>query len=794
MNHLEKYLDRIIDQPSHRRSIETMPSVPLMPSVEAKPISVESDQKDHEEHAPDILGAMKRRWYVILLVFILFAPVAVYGVWYFVQPGYIVVGRIKVAPAVLDIMTGNETGGNIGNYRDFVATQALIVTSTSVLQQVADDLVNKDLKLFQEGPSDFTKKIDQLLNRETQNMEPADVLHRAVTSGIITAYPRQNTHFIEVSMKSMYPEEATQIVDVIMRNYQSLYDVGANLEGQRNLEALIQEHGIIVKRITEAKAKIRELAQQSGVTPETGSGQEMLYAERLDTILSRSIELESKRIALETEVAIIQQTLDSNSMAVESRPGEREAFINSDAHIIELTRQVVTMEQELLVAREKLAFTNPIIREKENLLAAFKQQLQERAAKRGQEYDMLMADQAGQLKRNKIAAIMTDLTQTKEEEKRYKELLTAEELKSIQQGNTFLVIKDMQFDIDMDMEIRDTLSLRIKQMEMEKNQKPRITIEDRANRDRYEDKRVPYSAGMTMGIFGLGCLLALLIDKSDKRLKEPEDVAKQSNLPLIGTVANARTVKTSKFAEQIASDYQTIRTNLTLLGANGIPKMMCVTSPCPREGKSSFAVNLATSLSKSGERVLLIDGDLRKPDTLRKMNFTSMAEQVSHVPIEGAFEYSIVKVEATGLDILVPEAGNHGDVYELIASPVLAQRIHNLSQKYDHIIIDTPPVLAFPDAMIWARIAGSVILIGFAHKTTINDLLEAKDRLSQINVQLLGTVLNNVKVSHGYQRYHYGYYYNKGGRRDMRMNRKLLMTSRDAKKGTKAKPVKEKTA
>ncbi|MCP4451886.1 MAG: CpsD/CapB family tyrosine-protein kinase [Planctomycetes bacterium] len=385
----------------------------------------------------------------------------------------------------------------------------------------------------------------------------------------------------------------------------------------------------------------------------------------------------------------------------------------------------------------------------------------------------------------------TELIQTKEEEQSFKDLLEAEQLKLTEQGNASLDIKDMQFDVDLDMEIFDQLSRRIKQLELEKNRKPRITIVEDANRVRYEDKRIPYSAGMAMGVFGLGCLLALLIDKADKRLKEPEEVAALTNLPLIGTVANARTVKAAKFAEQIASDYQTIRTNLTLLGTSGMPKLLCVTSPGPREGKSSFSVNLATSLSKSGERVLLIDGDLRKPDTLRKMNFAHMTEQVSHVPIEGGSEYSIWTVDATGLDILVPNAGNRGDVYELIASPVMAHRIMTLSKKYDHVIIDTPPVLAFPDAIIWARMSGVAIMIGFAGKTTSNDLIEAKERLGQTSVQLLGTVLNNVKVSHGYQRYRYGYYDHKGGRRDLRMNKKLMMTAREAPKTQTSKLAKE---
>lgn len=793
MNHLETYLDRIIDQTSTKKQdYDSLLSPPSATPVDAMPVIVEAEEPGVDEATVDILGALKRRWYIILLVFILLAPVAVFGVWYFVQPGHIVVARLKVAPAVLDIMTGNQESGSIGNYGEFVATQALTITSSEVVQEVLDDLADEDLAFFREGPSDIQKKIERLLGKESQPQDRLEVLRRAATSGIISASPRRNTHFVDVSMKSMNPDEAMKIVDAFVGNYRDLYGLNTGREADATLETLEDEQKLVRIRIDKAKAEIRQLAEKNGAS-DVGSGREM-FAARLDTILERCIELESKRIALETQVKILDQPLDSNSIVLEGRMGARASFINADARVGELTRQIMAMESQLLIAREQLASINPVLREKEKFLAALQGQLETRVETRGREYDAFIEEQAGRLQRDKIAAIVTELNSIKEEEKRFNELYAAVELKSITQDNAFFEIKDKQFEVDLDMEIYDTLSRRIKQMEMDKNQKPRITIVEYANRERYEDKRVTYAAGMAMGVFGLGCLLALLVDRADKRLKEPEDVASLTNLPLIGTVANARTVKAAKFAEQIASDYQTIRTNLTLLGASGMPKLLCITSPGPREGKSSFSVNLATSLCKSGERVLLIDGDMRKPDTLRKMNFAHMTEQVSHVPIEGEFEYSIWNVETTGLDILVPDAGNRADVYELIASPVMAHRIINISQKYDRIIIDTPPVLAFPDALIWARIAGSVIMISFAGKTTINDLIEAKDRLGQTNAQLLGSVLNNVRVSHGYQRYHYGYYYHKGGRRDIRMNKKLLMAAREGQKNKIAKPAKEKTA
>ncbi len=821
MNHLETYLDRIIDQKSRSApDVRPTPALPLSTPVEATSVTVEPEEGTADEQGLDILGALKRRWHVVFLVFVLLAPVAVRAVWYFVQPGHIVAAQLKVAPAVVDIMTGNEESGSIGNYREFVATQAVTITSTPVLRRVAAELapeaegtaLEEDeglgrLAFFQDGPRDVKRKFAELLDIPTPELEPVATLRRAVISGVISAVPRRNTHFIDVTMKSMHPEDAIQIVDRLIREYESSYTYGAGQEGVENLTRLRHEHAVVSDRISKAKREIRTKAEESGAT-EMGTEGELL-AGRITTIHARSIQLEAKRIALETEVAIIENSLavpvDSNLPMPETHTRERLSYVDSDIFVSNLTRQVMMMEEQLLVAREQLAWINPVLREKEKRLKTLQARLETARDACGREYDDFAVAQAElqdeRLRQSRAEVIMTqleqtrtELIQTKEEEKRFKDLLDAEQLKLAVQGNASLQIKDMQFDIDLDMEIFNRLSRRIKKLEMEQSQKPRISIVEYANRVRYEDRRIPYSASMTMGIFGLGCLLALLVDKADKRLKEPQEVAALTNLPLIGTVANARTVKAAKFAAQISSDYQTIRTNLTLLGTGGMPKLLCVTSPGPREGKSSFSMNLATSLSKSGERVLLVDGDLRKPDTLRQMRSAHMTEHVSHVPIEGGSEYSIWSVSATGLDILVPNAGNRGDVFELIASPAMAQRIMNLSQKYDHIIIDTPPLLAFPDALIWARIAGVAIMIGFAQKTTIGDLMEAKDRLSQTNAQLLGTVLNNVKMSHGYQRYHYGYYDRKGGRRDFRMIKKLVMPTREAQETKTSKRAKEETA
>jgi capsular exopolysaccharide synthesis family protein len=197
-----------------------------------------------------------------------------------------------------------------------------------------------------------------------------------------------------------------------------------------------------------------------------------------------------------------------------------------------------------------------------------------------------------------------------------------------------------------------------------------------------------------------------------------------------------------------------------------------------QEGKTTFAVNLAISISESGKKVLLVDGDMRNPCIASLLGLPKGSRGIQDVLLgnKGPHE-ALYSIPSSLLDVIAADTRNADDAFELLASSVTVQRLSEIGQGYDHVIIDTPPVLAFADALIWAKVADGVILTSFAGQTTIPNLKKAQERLAQINARVLGTVLGNVEVDDSYHPYGYRYH-PRGGRSDARAKRvksKLLL-------------------
>ena len=762
MSDLEKYHNQVIE---HR-----------LANFEAPP------ESDSHSTSNLIMGVL-RRWYIVLLVFFIMCAVGIPAIWLSIEPLYSVTGAIRVAPILEDIWTGESDAGGI-SYQSFMYTEAERITSPRVVQRVADDLADKDLTFFENEPIGLVTKLKQTLKNTQTKPEPSSILKQAISNGIISAAPGRNTELIKVTMESTNKEEAVQIVNAFINAYKDVEVTSSSEDEGQKLTLLEDQQDVLVGRLKDQREKINVLAQEFGSKSSTTlDKRQEIKLERIGMLLTETTKQEARRIQLEAQVDVLKERLESPDantqeqaieqeklvaeveQAVDQNDLTRREYINTDPTLNMFITSLAQLEQELIVARQRLAPTNPELKKKADVIEGLKERIEQRKTQVGEMYDSYMARKIAETEKekllkakNELANIQAELELTKALEQRFQDILAQEDTETIDMGRLQLDMEELQEEMSFTKETYERIGRRIQELEMERKRPARISVASNADVASIRDKRVKYSAALVFGAMACGMLLAFLRDKADLRLRTPDDVVKRIGIRIIGTTTSSDTIKRALLPRQIAGDYQTIRANLRLLNGDTMPKKLVVTSPGTQEGKTTFAINLATSMSRSGKKVLLIDGDLRKPDIAHLLNLPRGSRGLQDVLFGRKFDQAVCSMPSAGLDVLAVDSRNRADAYELLDLPGVREHINTISEKYDHVIIDSPPVLAFPDALVWAKIADAVILVSFAGQTTAPDLREATEKLDQINVNVLGTVLSNVEAGHSYYRYGHNYY------------------------------------
>lgn len=204
--------------------------------------------------------------------------------------------------------------------------------------------------------------------------------------------------------------------------------------------------------------------------------------------------------------------------------------------------------------------------------------------------------------------------------------------------------------------------------------------------------------------------------------------------------------KNSSFAVQEA--YKTLRTNIRFFLRGEGCKKFCITSGAAGEGKSITLINLAISIAETGKKVLLIDGDLRRPALAR------LLVEKGNPGLSGVLaglvntEEAIRKEMYPNLDILFS-----GEIppnpSELLGSDKMQELIETLSKEYDYILVDTPPVNVVSDACIVANLLDGVLMLARKDRSQKEDIKRAVDSLRLTGAKLLGFVLNGVTLENG---------------------------------------------
>ena len=284
-------------------------------------------------------------------------------------------------------------------------------------------------------------------------------------------------------------------------------------------------------------------------------------------------------------------------------------------------------------------------------------------------------------------------------------------------------------------------------------------------------------SGILGTILGLG--LAYLVDSCDRRFRNPDEIRSDFGLPVfghipviseaidkkrrgkkarvdIGTISPSLSVHHQPKG-RVAEAYRGVRTAVFFSTRISGHKVFQVTSPSPGDGKTTLASNLAVAIANAGKRILLIDADFRRPRVHTLFGITSDTGMSS--VIEGTVELNdaIRETSVDNLSIL-PCGPRPSNPAELLTSRRFEELLEVLREKYELVLIDSPPVLAVTDPLNVAARVDGVLLVMRLTKTARNNGHRALDAIEAIGANILGVVVNGVGKNPGYG-YAYGYGY-----------------------------------
>lgn len=209
-----------------------------------------------------------------------------------------------------------------------------------------------------------------------------------------------------------------------------------------------------------------------------------------------------------------------------------------------------------------------------------------------------------------------------------------------------------------------------------------------------------------------------------------------------------------KLSTSIASEsFRTLKTNIQYSSPDKKYKVIVVTSANPGEGKTFVSSNLALTLAQGDKKVMLIDCDFRKPNIHRRFRLSNSIG-LSEILVSEEVDPSAIKNYNENLDITTSGHMPPNPV-EALASDKMCNFLEELKKDYDYVILDTPPVLFVSDAQVLSVKADGTILVAKINKTKKNEIKEAYLRLKSVNANVIGTVLNGVKLESKYS-YKYG--------------------------------------
>ncbi len=552
-----------------------------------------------------------------------------------------------------------------------------------------------------------------------------DILERSVR---VSQY--RDTSLIEIQVFRDDQDEAMQIANEIAEVYREFRYTSKRNEIRSSVQALENELLKQQQKVNDAEEELEGIRSEQGVLTLTRG----IRADNL-----RLQQMEADRIAARVDMLTRKARLDQLEALEGDELMNASAYMVNDPSLLNLRRQLVETEVQLQLILETLAENHPEVRKLSAAIAELRSKL---------------TDALGGLK----TGVRTDYLVAKTRFEALDEELSEVRRSDIEdQKDKYLPFERAERNLMVQQELLNALRARFTQKNVEM-ELPRtmVSIVDRAERpDRPVRPRVVLNIVLSVIVgLGAGVGLAYFIEYLDTSVKTVDDVERYLGLPVVGIIPQ----KVRSLAEEgpespHAESYRVLRTNM--LFANGNQRgAFSVVSGGVGEGKSTTLFNLAFVCAKMGDRVLVIDSDMRRPVQHTFLNINNRFGLSNVLSQEATLEEAIKKTTYPNFDFMPSGKLPRTSVGVLDVSRISAM-LDELKKSYDFIFMDSPPIVGVSDASVLASAVDGVLLVVQYRKYPRSMSTRAKRMLENIGAKVVGVVLNNINIL----RDDYYYYY-----------------------------------
>jgi succinoglycan biosynthesis transport protein ExoP len=680
----------------------------------------------------------KRRWVLIIAVLLGLA----YGVYKAEsQPKlYNSYGRIQVRSGSSNEYKVSASQGYEGDAGSKMLTEIEILKSDTLMLTVCRemDLSNNADFLESQGPVPHTSLDDGVVRQNT--------VHRLQSNLQVAVVPK--TDIIRISYNSLNPKLSADIVnrviqDYIHRSYQTRFESSRQVSDflSGTLEGLKQE-------VETSQEQMMDMQRRLGILGFDPAHNQISAS--LDDLARAAGGAKLARIIAEARYRVVSG-MDPNTIegAIELTPGTAPGELN-------------VLRGQLAAARASYSQLESTLGPNHPQAKALKAQIDEFVKEITTEQNRLLL----QAKQNYIVARANEDQTTA--------ALEAQKSDAYKLRDQLVEYTIRQREFEENRNLYDSLQQRLRTASVQSGlESLEIEIVDRALPPANPVLRPQSTVIFTALVFSLlgGIVTAFLMESLDTGLRSIAEIESITELPSLAIIPRARrssadqagTLTTAQRnigiltqpKSQFAESFRSLRTSLLLSTAGHPPKIIVLTSATPSEGKTTAASNLAAILAQRDTRVLLIDGDLRRPNIHHRFGLNGKIGLTTLLTGATTLEGTVQSVpEIPNLDIL-PSGPVPPFPTEMLSSGAMEAILKRCAEIYDYVVIDSPPILSVTDGVILARQADAVVLVVRHGKSSKHVVRRARDILLRSGAGITGIVLNAVDLN---SPEYYGYY------------------------------------